>query len=408
MLHGEGLFNTYLPKAGGLQTYVKGSFVAFESSENGPRLLVEAEQAKVFSHRGGNVTLPCKFYRDPTAFGSGIHKIRIKWTKLTSDYLKEVDVFVSMGYHKKTYGGYQGRVFLKGGSDNDASLVITDLTLEDYGRYKCEVIEGLEDDTAVVALDLQGETCSKKHEKAGQRASQIRQRNFSKQKCEQQIPPTAFQLACIQSWIAILEMEVNPTGVVFPYFPRLGRYNLNFHEAQQVCLDQDAVIASFDQLYDAWRGGLDWCNAGWLSDGSVQYPITKPREPCGGQNTVPGVRNYGFWDKDKSRYDVFCFTSNFNGRFYYLIHPTKLTYDEAVQACLNDGAQIAKVGQIFAAWKLLGYDRCDAGWLADGSVRYPISRPRRRCSPTEAAVRFVGFPDKKHKLYGVYCFRAYN
>lgn len=96
------------------------------------------------------------------------------------------------------------------------------------------------------------------------------------------------------------------------------------------------------------------------------------------------------------------------GRFYYLIHPTKLTYDEAVQACIKDGAQIAKVGQIFAAWKLLGYDRCDAGWLADGSVRYPISKPRKRCSPTEAAVRFVGFPDKKHKLYGVYCFRSYQ
>lgn len=28
--------------------------------------------------------------------------------------------------------------------------------LEDYGRYKCEVIEGLEDDTAVVALNLEG------------------------------------------------------------------------------------------------------------------------------------------------------------------------------------------------------------------------------------------------------------
>lgn len=96
------------------------------------------------------------------------------------------------------------------------------------------------------------------------------------------------------------------------------------------------------------------------------------------------------------------------GRFYYLIHPTKLTYDEAVQACLQDGARIAKVGQMFAAWKLLGYDRCDAGWLEDGSVRYPIARPRRRCSPTEAAVRFAGFPDKKHKLYGVYCFRAHN
>lgn len=96
------------------------------------------------------------------------------------------------------------------------------------------------------------------------------------------------------------------------------------------------------------------------------------------------------------------------GRFYYLIHPSKLTYNEAVQACQKDGAQIAKVGQMYAAWKLLGYDRCDAGWLADGSVRYPISKPRRRCSPTEAAVRFSGFPDKKHKLYGVYCYKSNN
>nr|XP_009674391.1 PREDICTED: LOW QUALITY PROTEIN: hyaluronan and proteoglycan link protein 1-like [Struthio camelus australis] len=285
--------------------------------ENGPRLLVVAEQTKVFTHRGGNVTLPCKFYHEHTSTaGSGTHKIRVKWTKLTSDYLKEVDVFVAMGHHRKSYGNYQGRAFLKESSENDASLIITNIMLEDYGRYKCEVIEGLEDDTAVVALNLE--------------------------------------------------------GVVFPYSPRLGRYNLNFHEAQQACRGQEAVIAAFDQLYEAW------------------------------------VRNYGFWNKNKSRYDVFCFTSNFNGRFYYLIHPTKLTYDEAVQACLKDGAQIAKVGQIFAAWKLLGYDRCDAGWLADGSVRYPISRPRKRCSPNEAAVRFVGFPDKKHKLYGVYCFRAYN
>ncbi|XP_020645955.1 hyaluronan and proteoglycan link protein 1 [Pogona vitticeps] len=320
--------------------------------ENGPRLLVEAEQSKVFSHRGGNVTLPCKFYRDHASFDSGTNKIRVKWTKLTSDYLKEVDVHVEMGYHKKTYGNYQGRVFLKKTTENDVSLVITNIMLEDYGKYKCEVIEGLEDDTAIVSLNLE--------------------------------------------------------GIVFPYFPRLGRYNLNFYEAQQACLDQDAVVASFDQLYEAWRLGLDWCNAGWLSDGTVQYPITKPREPCGGKNMVPGVRSYGFSNKDHSRYDVFCFTSRFNGRFYYLIHPVKLTYDEAVEACLKDGAQIAKVGQMFAAWKLLGYDRCDAGWLADGSVRYPISRPRKRCSPTEAAVRFVGFPDKKHKLYGVYCFRSYQ
>lgn len=38
----------------------------------------------------------------------------------------------------------------------DASLVITEITLEDYGKYKCEVIDGLEDGTAVVSLDLEG------------------------------------------------------------------------------------------------------------------------------------------------------------------------------------------------------------------------------------------------------------
>lgn len=38
----------------------------------------------------------------------------------------------------------------------DASLVITEITLEDYGRYKCEVIDGLEDGTVVVTLDLEG------------------------------------------------------------------------------------------------------------------------------------------------------------------------------------------------------------------------------------------------------------
>lgn len=130
------------------------------------------------------------------------------------------------------------------------------------------------------------------------------------------------------------------SGVVFPYSPRLGRYNLNFHEAQQACLDQDSIIASFDQLYEAWRSGLDWCNAGWLSDGSVQYPITKPREPCGGKNTVPGVRNYGFWDKDKSRYDVFCFTSNFNGKSWAHFYLTSSHFRKESDADNSKGQQI--------------------------------------------------------------------
>lgn len=70
----------------------------------------------------------------------------------------QVDVFVAMDYHKRSYGSFHGRVHLQAASPMDASLVITEITLEDYGKYKCEVIDGLEDGTVVVSLDLEGTT----------------------------------------------------------------------------------------------------------------------------------------------------------------------------------------------------------------------------------------------------------
>ncbi|XP_036454697.1 hyaluronan and proteoglycan link protein 1a isoform X2 [Colossoma macropomum] len=303
---------------------------------------------KIFANPGDNVTLPCRLTHN-TGFSFGGTGTRIKWIKL-EDAFNEVDVLVSMGFHKVKYGRFQNHAHLQEADENDATLIINNLQLEDFGMYRCEIIRGMDEN--------------------------------------------------------IVEVEIRMQGVVFPYSPRLGRYNLNFHDAETACLEQNAVVASFDQLYQAWKGGLDWCNAGWLSDGTVQYPITKPREPCGGTRAGAGLRSYGQRDKANSHFDVFCFTGGYDGQVFFV--DQKLTYTEAVQACQDDGAELAKVGHMFAAWKLHGYDRCDAGWLSDGSVRYPISRPRMKCSPTEAAVRFIGFPDKKHKLYGAYCYRAHQ
>lgn len=328
---------------------------------SGPPPLMEN---KVLAVQGGNATLPCRLHRQyGMAFGNA--GMRVKWTKLSDDEAVEEDVLVSMGFHKKSYGKWLGRVSLREEDDDDASLLIKDVSGDDLGKFRCEVINGIDDDVQDVMLAVEGM-------EAG--------------------APMA---------------PIDPSqGVVFPYSPRLGRYNLNFADAEKACLDVKAVVANFDQLYQAWRDGLDWCNAGWLSDGSVQYPITNPRGPCGGDKNGPGLRSYGRQHKENSRYDVFCFTPVFTGRFYWLVQPEHLSFNEAVQACLDDGAEIATVAHIYAAWRLQGYDRCDAGWLADGSVRYPISRPRKHCSPTEAAVRMVGFPDKKQKLYGVYCYKA--
>lgn len=66
---------------------------------------------------------------------------------------------------------------------------------------------------------------------------------------------------------------------------------------------------------------------------------------------------------------------------------------------------MAKVGQLYAAWKIQLLDRCEAGWVSDGSIRYPIVNPRARCGGREPGVRNLGFPEKKYKLFGVYCYK---
>ncbi len=53
----------------------------------------------------------------------------------------------------------------------------------------------------------------------------------------------------------------------------------------------------------------------------------------------------------------------------------KFTFAEAEDQCEKLGAQLATTGQLYLAWKA-GMDVCNAGWLADRSVRYPINIAR--------------------------------
>ncbi|NXW71345.1 HPLN3 protein, partial [Hirundo rustica] len=310
---------------------------------NGAKLVVETSQDPVYSYNGANVTLPCHYRYEPDLGPK--RKIRIKWSKLRDDYTKEQDVMVAIGKTSVAFGDFKGRAHLRQASRHEASLVISDVRLKDDGKYRCEVIDGLEDESDVVDLRLQ--------------------------------------------------------GIVFPYQPPRGQYRLNFHEAERVCQDQGAILANFNQLFQAWSEGLDWCNAGWILDGTVHYPIINSREPCGGRLLLPGVRTYGARDKQKDRFDAFCFTSALQGQVYFI--RGHLNFKEAGQACRNHGAAMAKVGQLYSAWKFLGLDRCNAGWLADGSVRYPIVTPRANCGPAEPGVRSFGFPSKGR--FGVFCYR---
>ncbi|XP_076978502.1 hyaluronan and proteoglycan link protein 3 [Tamandua tetradactyla] len=314
---------------------------------NGVKLVVETPEETLFTHRGADATLPCRYHHEPAL--APPTPVRIKWWKLSENGAPEHDVLVAIGPRHRSFGPYRGRAHLRQEPAGEASLQIRGLRPEDSGRYRCEVIDGLEDESGLVELELR--------------------------------------------------------GVVFPYQPREGRYQLNFYEAQRACEEQDAVVASFEQLFRAWEEGLDWCNAGWLQDATVQYPITLPRRPCGGLGLAPGVRSYGPRHRRRHRYDVFCFAPALKGQVYYLALPAELTLPEAKQACEEDGARIATVGQLFAAWKFRGLDRCDAGWLADGSARYPVAHPRPNCGPPEPGVRSFGFPDPLSRQHGAYCYR---
>ncbi|XP_075700047.1 hyaluronan and proteoglycan link protein 2 [Rhinoderma darwinii] len=305
----------------------------------GTHYLLHPIHSVVQSTRGANVTLPCIMRRRPRSY-------RVKWSKVNPEDPLENLIIISNGQYHRNYDKLRGRVRMRRSHRLDASLIITNVALEDEGRYKCELVNGLEDQSLTLSLQLE--------------------------------------------------------GVVFPYQAKEGRYHFNYIEAYHVCEEQDGRLATYSQLYQAWTDGLDWCNAGWLLEGSVHYPIIVTREPCGG-NLPPGIRSYGPKDKLKDRYDAFCFTSALKGNVFLVHGP--MNFREASAACRARKAEMAKVGHLYAAWRFLGLDHCDGGWLSDGSVRFPITDPRERCGGLpDPGVRSFGFPNEEERLYGVYCY----
>ncbi|XP_041862224.1 neurocan core protein [Melanotaenia boesemani] len=309
------------------------------------------------------VLLPCLFTLRPSV-GSPHEPPRIKWTKVWgqrgSDGLqKEQSVLVAKDNVVKVKKAFQGRVALPGYNKNryNASLALIGLRSSDSGLYRCEVVVGINDEQDTVPLEV--------------------------------------------------------TGVVFHYRAPHDRYALSFADAKRVCIENSAAIATPDQLHATFADGYDNCDAGWLSDQTVRYPIQSPRPGCyGDREDSPGVRNYGNRSPDEL-FDVYCFAKKLQGEVFHSTVPEKLSLATASTHCHSLGAQLATVGQLYLAWQA-GLDQCDPGWLADGSVRYPINVPRKNCGGDEPGVRTVynnpnrtGFPDTT-ALFDAYCYQAHD
>ncbi|RVE73858.1 hypothetical protein OJAV_G00035670 [Oryzias javanicus] len=309
------------------------------------------------------VLLPCLFTLRPSA-GSSHDPPRIKWTKVwgqrgSDGQQKEQSVLVAKDNVVKVKKAFQSRVSLPGYNKNryNASLALTGLRSSDSGLYRCEVVVGINDEQDTVPLEV--------------------------------------------------------TGVVFHYRAPHDRYALSFADAKRVCTENSAAIATPGQLQATFADGYDNCDAGWLADQTVRYPIQAPRPGCyGDREDSPGVRNYGNRSPDEL-FDVYCFAKQLQGEVFHSTVPEKLSLATASTHCHSLGAQLATVGQLYLAWQA-GLDQCDPGWLADGSVRYPINVPRKNCGGDEPGVRTVynnpnrtGFPDTA-ALFDAYCYQAHQ
>ncbi|XP_074422535.1 brevican core protein isoform X4 [Larus michahellis] len=209
----------------------------------------------------GDITIPCLITYlgpQPTAGTAGRRAVlgtpRVKWTFISEG--KEVEILVARGDRVKVSEDYRLRASLPifHRRYTNASLLLTELRPNDSGIYRCDVQHGIEDGHDILHLKVK--------------------------------------------------------GVVFHYREGSMRYAYTFAEAREACARIGARIATPEQLYAAYLGGYEQCDAGWIADQTVRYPIHTPREACyGDMNGFPGVRNYGVVDPG-DMYDVYCYAED--------------------------------------------------------------------------------------------------
>lgn len=109
---------------------------------------------KMLANLGSNATLPCQLPSKDTMF-FGATGVRVKWTKVADDQAFNQDVMLSMGFHQRTFGRFEDRVFIVNNNNEDGTILITNIAMEDAGKYRCELMNGMTDVVQEIDLKVQ-------------------------------------------------------------------------------------------------------------------------------------------------------------------------------------------------------------------------------------------------------------
>lgn len=120
----------------------------------GPHYLLSPIHEVIHSRRGATATLPCVLGASPPSY-------KVRWSKVEPGELRETVILITNGLHARGYGPLGDRARMRRGHRLDASLVIADVRLEDEGRYRCELINGIEDESVALTLRLEGESAAR-------------------------------------------------------------------------------------------------------------------------------------------------------------------------------------------------------------------------------------------------------
>ncbi|XP_043943785.1 stabilin-2 [Protopterus annectens] len=101
-----------------------------------------------------------------------------------------------------------------------------------------------------------------------------------------------------------LHFEDSTVGVFHVQSPK-GQYKYTYDEAVEACKNEDAKLATYNQLAYAQQAGFHLCSVGWLDEQKAAYPTAYSSQNCGFGKV--GIIDYGIRINLNETRDAFCY-----------------------------------------------------------------------------------------------------